>query len=293
MFSKSTILLLWNVNVGVHTRHEKHLFFKLDTENAENHASVQLLLNSTLTINGYQNTEYHCRGKLDDTPDPSDAGCRRAGRCREYTVMSVPGDVLIITLQMFRHDEYCQPYKKNPKIDINEELMAHDRFELCCTVWHEGPSTNSGHYTSNLKVDRRWFYTNDTTVTEGLKKYIPRSMVVPNILVYKKKNNMLVPVSSDSITCSNSTGSKLNPELMNKYNVLKELNTQKVFLATATKREANEMNNASDKIRSKKDLKNNVKDKKKVEKENDNGVKYNFVKRKSNFTNKSSRERFA
>ena len=143
----------------------------MDTENAENYGSVQLLLNRTLTINGYENKEYHCRDKLDDDPpDLSDPDCQRAGCCREYTVMSAPGDVLIIILQMFRHDEYYQPYKINPKIDINEELIAHDRFELCGIVWHEGPSTNYAHYTSNVKADGRWFYTNDTTVTEGLKK---------------------------------------------------------------------------------------------------------------------------
>ena len=34
--------------------------------------------------------------------------------------------------------------------------------------------------------------------------------------------------------------------------MLKELNTQKVFLATATKRKANDMNNASEKISAKK-----------------------------------------
>ena len=61
-----------------------------------------------------------------------------------------------------------------------------------------------------------------------------------------------------------------------------------MFLATATKRKANEMNDFSDKISAKKDLKNNVYYKKKVEKENDNGVKYNFIKKKSKFTNKSS-----
>ena len=37
---------------------------------------------------------------------------------------------------------------------------------------------------------------------------------------------MLVPVSSGSATSYNLSGSKLNPELMNKYDVLKELNTQ-------------------------------------------------------------------
>ena len=51
-------------------------------------------------------------------------------------------------------------------------------------------------------------------------------MVDPYILVYKKKNNMLVPVSSGSATSYDLSASKLNPELMNKYDVLKELNTQ-------------------------------------------------------------------
>ena len=91
-------------------------------------------------------------------------------------------------------------------------------------------------------------------MTESLKKYVLRGMLAPYILVYKKKNNMLVPVSSASRSY-NSSGSKLNPELMNKYDVLKELNTQKVFLATVSKRKANEMSDSSDKTSAKKDLK--------------------------------------
>ena len=43
----------------------------------------------------------------------------------------------------------------------------------------------------------------------------------------------------------------------------------------------------------KKIKKNNFNDKKKVEKDHDNGVKYNFVKKKLKFTNKSSFERVA
>ena len=82
------------------TRHKKHLVFKLDTANAENYGSVQLPLNRTRL------RKYHCRGKLDDDPpDPSDPGCQRAGRCGKYTVMSVPGNMLIIILQMFRHNK--------------------------------------------------------------------------------------------------------------------------------------------------------------------------------------------
>ena len=90
----------------MYTRHQE----KLDTGNAEIYGSAQLLLNRTLRINGYKNKDYHCRGKLDDDPPgSSDPVCQRARRCREYTVMSVPGDVLIIILQVFRHDEYYQP----------------------------------------------------------------------------------------------------------------------------------------------------------------------------------------
>ena len=69
-----------------------------------------------------------------------------------------------------------------------------------------------------------------------------------------------------------------------------------MFLATAMKRKANNMNDASYKISAKKIyiyIYIYVNDKKKVEKENDNGVKYNFVKKKSNFTNKSNCERVA
>ena len=94
----------------MYTRHQEHVFLKLDTGNAEIYGSAQLLLNRTLRINGYKNKDYHCMGKLDDDPPGSlDPVCQRARRCREYTVMSVPGDVLIIILQVFRHDEYYQP----------------------------------------------------------------------------------------------------------------------------------------------------------------------------------------
>ena len=66
-------------------------------------------------------------------------------------------------------------------------------------------------------------------MTESLKKYVLRSMVVSYILVYKKKNNMLVPVSSASTTSYNSTGSKLNPELMNTYDAKRTEYSESVF----------------------------------------------------------------
>ena len=54
-------------------------------------------------MNGYENHHFQCRGKLDDIPpDPSDPGCQKTGKCKEYTVMSAPGDFLIIHLQVTR-----------------------------------------------------------------------------------------------------------------------------------------------------------------------------------------------
>ena len=64
-------------------------------------------------------------------------------------------------------------------------------------------------------------------MTESLKKQ--RSMVVSYILGYKKKNDMLLPVSSASTTSYNSSGSKLNPELMNKYDAKRTEYSESVF----------------------------------------------------------------
>ena len=64
---------------------------------------------------------------------------------------------------------------------------------------------------------------------DSLEKYVPRSMVDPYILVYKKKNNMLVLVSSASATSYNLSGSTLNPELMNKYDAKRTEYSESVF----------------------------------------------------------------
>ena len=99
----------------------------------------------------------------------------------------------MIQLQIFKWDNNYQQQKLNPNIEINEELIiCGDRFELCGIVWHSGPSVTSGHYTSNVKVNGTWFYTDDIHVRREFKKYIPQTMVVPYILVYIKR----------TITCS-------------------------------------------------------------------------------------------
>lgn len=150
-------------------------------------------------IDGVVNKEYKCEGKL--TAQSPDTGCGMKGKCREYKTIGFSGDVLILHLQIVRFDNNFQPKKINPGIEINDELMLSEfgkknRFELCGIIWHEGETINSGHYTSNVKINGTWFYTNDTTVSRGRKIYEPSTMVVPYILMYKKYNNMLIPLSS-------------------------------------------------------------------------------------------------
>ena len=204
--------------------------FQLDTEDSEMFPSVQMLLDRTLSQYGVKNEEFQCRGNLDNDPNTSDRGCGKIGTCTEYTAMNVPGDILIIQLQVFRWNENLSPYKYIPKIVLNEQLICSDSFELTGIVWHTGDRTNSGHYTSNVKIGNTWFYTDDAHVTEGLKEYSPanitldQDIIVPYLLVYKKINRTSVPLdSSSSYILPNS---EINPESMNGKPQIKGISTK-------------------------------------------------------------------
>ena len=59
-------------------------------------------------------------------------------------------------------------------IEIKQELILHEfrqnnKYELCGIVWHESETATTGHYTSNVKIDDRLFFVNDTAVSDGLK----------------------------------------------------------------------------------------------------------------------------
>ena len=182
-------------------RNEGELFFKLDTENTDIFGSIQLLLDNSISQNGHRNTEYQCRGDLinEEIIPGVDAGCQRIGTCTEYTTLEVLGDFLIILVQLFRY-ENNRSYKVTPNITINEQITCFDSFELCGIVWHSGPTIDSGHYFSNVKINGQWFLTNDTMVEPGLKQYNPNSLMkeAPYILVYKR--NMPLPLLSTPTT---------------------------------------------------------------------------------------------
>ena len=141
--------------------------------------------------------------------------------------MNVPGDILIIQLQVFRWNNDLSPYKYIPEIALNEELICSDKFELTGIVWHSGDSTNSGHYTCNVRINNTWFYTDDINVTEGLKEYLPMNItsnqdeMVPYLLVYKKTNRISEPLDS-SLACI-LPNSEVNPESTNKESFFEEV----------------------------------------------------------------------
>ena len=203
------------------------LIFKLDTEDSEMFPSVQMLLDRTLSQYGVKNEDYQCRGNIDNDPNTSDRGCGKRGTCTEYTAMNVPGDILIIQLQVFRWNNDLSPYKYIPEIALNEELICSDKFELTGIVWHSGDSTNSGHYTCNVRINNTWFYTDDINVTEGLKEYLPMNItsnqdeMVPYLLVYKKTNKISEPLDS-SLACI-LPNSEVNPESTNKESFFEEV----------------------------------------------------------------------
>ena len=178
---------------GKDYNNEVHEFMlKLDTENFETCRSVELLLDNAQRIDCTLNSKYQCRG------DEDGPGCGKEGSCREYTKISFPGDVLIIQLQMFRWNALTlKPQNINPQSEINEKLVMHefgqnDKYELRGIVWHEGETAISGHYTSNVKIDDRWFFINDTDVSHGFKSYKPHTKIVPYILLYKKCNGLVI-----------------------------------------------------------------------------------------------------
>ena len=54
-----------------------------------------------------------------------------------------------------------------------------------------------GHYTSEVQMDNTWFFISDTTVLRQKKcQCNTRDVSVPYVLIYERKNNLLMPLSS-------------------------------------------------------------------------------------------------
>ena len=78
--------------------------------------------------------------------------------------------------------------RKKSDIIVDQVLHRFDIFDLQGIIWHIGTDFNSGHYTSNVKVNGVWYIADDSKIKQDERF---RSDVfhgkVPYILVYKKR----------------------------------------------------------------------------------------------------------
>ena len=122
--------------------------------------------------------------------------CQTRGNCYQTsTIFSLP-DILIIQLALFSYVDANNTEKIIPNMNLDETLSLFGKtLTLHGIIYHSGPNTNSGHYTSAVRLNDTWYTINDERISEGVKLYcVSTDTTVPYILIYK----------SDSIPYTNS-----------------------------------------------------------------------------------------
>ena len=62
-----------------------------------------------------------------------------------------------------------------------------ENFSLKSIIWHSGQSVNSGHYTSSVKRNGKWYLTNDQDIREFRKFHSTSSdALTPYLLIYQR-----------------------------------------------------------------------------------------------------------
>ena len=130
-----------------------------------------------------------------------------------------------------------------PKLHIDEEISIFgNTMNLHGIIYHEGEQANSGHYTSRVKVNDRWFLISDSNVMDQDEQ--SRALIgttnVPYMLIYKKKSNI---TSFSSVAINNNLNNRAcsilevkdtsTSEVMNRQSVLKEIENQKQRIINA------------------------------------------------------------
>ena len=130
----------------------------------------------------------------DDQPDYRCENCNKKGFCTISSSITHIADVLIIQLIIFRYIGGTTK-KVIPSVIIDNEIRVFDDLTLQGIIWHHGYNANTGHYTSSVIADYRWFSISDTDVHEGQRFHFSlNNYTVPYILVYKKRNYLLCPL---------------------------------------------------------------------------------------------------
>ena len=122
----------------------------------------------------------------------------RCDRCNAYvnaseqTTVTNFKDLVIIQLVIFENVSGINYQQKIfPKINIDETISLYgESLKLHGIVYHHGIHLNSGHFTSAVNINDKWFSINDSLVENGvtLSFHSRNDNVVPYILMYKRSN---------------------------------------------------------------------------------------------------------
>ena len=105
---------------------------------------------------------------------------------------------------------------------------------LSCVIYHEGQQSDCGHYTSEIQMDNTWFFISDTTVLRQKKfQCNSRDISIPYILIYERRNNLLMPPSSLLNDTARILSSDSAPDIMIRQSVIKKLEKEKTNIVIA------------------------------------------------------------
>ena len=186
-------------------KYECHQVLKLQVQETYEQ-SVQHILNSP--FNYHMPEGYRCNLGLE-------GGCHKIGSCSKASLVSELRDLLVIQLLIFSYDTYGRRRKLFPGFNVEQQITQFDDFTLQGIIWHHGQSIDSGHYTSMVKHNERWYHISDTEVDHYEIKFScqPGEETVPYLLFYKRNNNTNVSNVS-SINTLNTEIFPAEPELI-------------------------------------------------------------------------------
>ena len=160
--------------------------------------TIKGLMDRLFDIHGYRIPDYRCEIEIDEHGNTK--GCDQIGHCNQSVQITEMGDIMILQLKIYTADVYGQRSKIFPNILIDQEITRYECFKLQGIIWHHGDNWDSGHYTADVKVDDVWYSTNDTVINEGATfECNSNSTISPYIIVYKKRNNRVVPFTNAAL----------------------------------------------------------------------------------------------
>ena len=154
-------------------------------------------------------------------------GCQRLNTSTKAVYVSQLSGALIIQLNIFKYIRGINKKVISNLCSDEEIVLWGNTVVLSGIIYHKGQQSDCGHYTSEVQMDNAWFFISDTTVLRQKKfQCNSRDVSVSYTLIYEKRNNLLMPLSS----LLNDTAGILSldsaPDIMIQQSVIKELEKQ-------------------------------------------------------------------